>query len=88
MENINTEAFINSIYSIAEDNRLSNPELRLGQAIWNAAEEMFKNVSDDDCTDVFQSLRGSSYDPFYNDVRIPAFINAIKNIIAGVDNTN
>ena len=86
MENSNIDNFINNIYSIAEDMRLANPEIRYGQAIWNAAEEMFKNVTDSDCIDVFQSLRASSYDPFYNDTRIPAFINAIRNILSGYEN--
>lgn len=46
-----------------------HPEWRVGQAYFNILHRLHPEVAD--------AVRGTSKDPFYNDTRIPAFLDEV-----------
>lgn len=58
------------VRTLAERRICSNGMERLGQAIFNAAMEL--------CPDQAKTLKGTEYDPFYDDDRISIFLDKLK----------
>lgn len=56
------------IYVLASEAQRNHPELRYGQAIFNAACKM---------TNKANALAGTDLDPFYNDSKVEAFLDVV-----------
>jgi len=57
-----------SILQVAKRRVAEDPQLRLGQCVWNVAVERYPEII---------SYSGSDIDPFYDDDKIPAFLAVV-----------
>jgi hypothetical protein len=64
-----TEGDALKILNIAMDQVKDNPYYRLGQAFFNILYEQHEDISNE--------IRGTEFDPFYNDKKIPKCIEYI-----------
>ena len=64
------EHIITWVLGLAEKYRKQHPELREGQALFNAVNQIDPIAADE--------LRGSNVDCFYNDKLVPDFLDALR----------
>lgn len=64
------------IMDLAGQSLTANSPIREGQAVFNAAYQLYPYHAD--------MLRGTIYDPFYDDDRIEKFLNMLVSIINNI----
>jgi len=67
---VNTN-LLNQVHTIAKFQRISHPEIREGQSLMNALNDV--NV------DLYREITATEFDPYYSDSRIPAFYEKLNN---------
>lgn len=58
------------IVNMAKRAREIYPEWRYGQAVFNTCHSLFPKIAD--------NLRGTKYDPFYDDTRVDSFLDQVE----------
>jgi hypothetical protein len=72
MKNPKVNLFLSELYTVATAYKDSNKELRLGQSLMIALQELDK--------DLYNKIVDTVYDPFYMDIRIPKFEERLLSI--------
>lgn len=66
------------LINMAKRAREIYPEWRYGQAVFNTCHSLFPEIAD--------SLRGTEYDPFYEDTRVEAFLQQVEEKLSASSN--